>query len=131
MLGLAFYFSAGSTDDAIKKMSISVEALRVSGSPHAWRELAYRCLQGRVSMFCGSIAALQAAVMFLLDGYEDSLELDALLVTAISGSRRLGLHRLGEANLKLEASIPNTLPSDGSQFTMSPVIRTEIGVRIW
>jgi hypothetical protein len=134
VLGLAFYFPAGSSDNATKKTSSTVEALRVSGSPQAWRELAYRCLQGRVSMFCGSIAGLQAAVMFLLDGYEDFLELDALLVTAISGARKLGLHRLGEANLKLEASISDTLPSDGLHFTMPPVervIRTEIGVRIW
>ncbi|KAJ5132351.1 hypothetical protein N7448_006509, partial [Penicillium atrosanguineum] len=131
VLGLAFYFSTGLTDEATERMNTSVAAIRASDSPRVWRELASRCLQGRVSMFCGSIASLQAAIMFLLDGYEDSVELDALLVTAISGARKLNLHRLGDVKLNLANSMRDTLPGNGSSFALSPVIRTEIGVRIW
>ncbi|KAJ5684251.1 C6 transcription factor [Penicillium maclennaniae] len=107
VLGLAFYFSTGLSDEATARMTTSVAAIRASDSPHLWRQLSSRCLQGRVFMYCGSIASLQAAVMFLLDGYEDSLELDALLVTAISGARKLQLHRLGDADLNLAASLPD------------------------
>lgn len=131
VLGLAFYFSPGLTDEATERITASVAAIRASDTPHVWRKLASRCLQGRVAIFCGSIASLQAVVMFLLDGYEDSLELDALLVTAVSGARKLNLHRLGDAKVNLATSIPDIVPGTGFSSAMSPVIRTEIGVRIW
>lgn len=69
--------------------------------------------------------------MFLLDGQEGSLALDAILVTAISGAQKLGLHRLGDSTL--EASEPPASPSeDGSSVSAEALhIRTEIGVRIW
>lgn len=93
--------------------------------------LASRCLHGRVSFFCGSIASLQAAIMLLLDGQEGALALDAVLVTAISGAQKLGLHRLGDS--RLEASEPPASPSedDSSVSTEALHIRTEIGIRIW
>ncbi|RAK95978.1 putative C6 transcription factor [Aspergillus ibericus CBS 121593] len=89
-----------------------------------WRSLALRCLQGSMSLFVGSIASLQAAVMLLLDGQEDPAALDVILVSAISGARRLGLHFLGEAKL----AVPQ---GAGSKFAMESHIRTEIGIRIW
>lgn len=90
-----------------------------------------RCLQGEGSLFCGSIPSLQAVIMLLLDGQEGPLALDAILVTAISGAQKLGLHRLGDA--RLEASImPMPCSEDGSSVSTDPPrIRTEIGVRIW
>jgi len=64
--------------------------------------------------------------MLLLDGQVGSLALDAVLVTAISGAQKLGLHRLGDANLEATPS------EDGSSTTTEPPsIRTEIGIRIW
>ena len=69
--------------------------------------------------------------MLLLDGQEGSWALDGVLVTAISGAQKLGLHRLGDA--RLEAS---TSPTSSSEHGLStslepPYIRTEIGIRIW
>ena len=77
------------------------------------------------------MASLQAAIMLLLDGREDSLALDAILVTAIAGAQRLGLHQLGDA--RLEASVsPTSSSKDGlSTWAESSLIRTEVGVRIW
>lgn len=90
-----------------------------------------RCIQGGVSLFCGSIASLQASIMLLLDGQEGSLALDAILVTAISGAQKLGLHRLGDARLEASTS-PTSSSEDGSSTsTEPPRIRTEIGIRIW
>lgn len=69
--------------------------------------------------------------MLLLNGQEESLALDAVLVTAISGAQKLGLHRLGEAKLKPFA-FPALSVNDRSSTLMDiPHIRTEIGVRIW
>ena len=69
--------------------------------------------------------------MLLLDGEEDTLALDAILVTAIAGAQRLGLHRLGDAVLEVsEPSIP--LSGNTSQMLAElPQIRTEVGIRIW
>lgn len=103
-----------------------MQEIRATGAQsQAWRALALRCLQGDVSLFCGSITSLQAAVMVLLDAQESSLALDSILVTAISGAQRLGLHRLGEVKLRdIELSV--VVPDE-----LSPHIRTEIGIRIW
>lgn len=69
--------------------------------------------------------------MLLLDGQEGSLARDAILVTAISGAQKLGLHRLGDARLEAPAS-PTSFFEDGSSAsTEPPHIRTEICVRIW
>lgn len=69
--------------------------------------------------------------MLLLDGQERPLELDAILVTAISGAQKLGLHRLGDAKLEALAS-PTSSSEDGSLTSAEPPrIRTEIGIRIW
>ncbi len=69
--------------------------------------------------------------MLLLDGQEGSFALDAILVTAISGAQKLGLHRLGDAKLETSAS-SMFAPEDGpSTSTELPHIRTEIGIRIW
>ncbi|KAL8835901.1 MAG: hypothetical protein Q9170_003128 [Blastenia crenularia] len=112
-------------------LTLRVEELRSSGAhSKTWRSLALRCLRGGVSLFCGSIASLQAANMLLLDGQEATLELDAILVTAISGAQKLGLHRLGDA--KLEASESPAPSRDGSSILADPPrIRTEMGIRIW
>lgn len=71
--------------------------------------------------------------MLLLDGHEGSLALDAILVTAISGAQKLGLHRLGDAKLQASAlPIAHSSPDNGSSsLTEPPRIRTEIGIRIW
>ena len=77
------------------------------------------------------MASLQAAIMLLLDGQEESFVLDAILVTAIAGAQRLGLHQLGDVSL--EASAPPTPSSedDVSTWIESSLIRTETGVRVW
>ncbi|EAW25557.1 putative C6 transcription factor [Aspergillus fischeri NRRL 181] len=69
--------------------------------------------------------------MLLLDGQENSLALDAVLVTAISGARKLGLHRLG--GIKLDASASHLAPlENGTSALVEPGhIRTELGIRIW
>ena len=69
--------------------------------------------------------------MLLLDGQEESLALDAILVTAISGAQKLGLHRLGDA--KFEASTPllSSIRLSSPRLAESSQVRTEIGVRIW
>jgi hypothetical protein len=70
------------------------------------------------------MASLQAALMLLLDGQNDGLELDSLLVAAISGAQKLHLHRLGDVKLD-----PLTIsPGD---VDMPSHIRTELGIRIW
>ena len=107
-----------------------MEELRASDAlSKTWKSLALRCLQGEVSLIGGSIAALQAATMLLLDAQEGSLALDAILVTAISGAQKLGLHRLGDA--RLEPSASPTSPSEGGSSTSMepPHIRTETGIR--
>ena len=69
--------------------------------------------------------------MLLLDGQEGSLALDAILVTAISGAQKLGLHLLGEAKLEASAS-PTSFSANGSSMaTEPPYVRVELGVRIW
>ena len=65
-------------------------------------------------------------IMLLLDGQQDKLALDAILVTAISGAQRLGLHRLSDVKL-----VPSRLVIDASTVSMEPHVRTEIAVRIW
>lgn len=127
MLGLAFHPTPSILGVQLTQFSFRVEQLRASDEPAStWRSLAVRCLQGGISLFCGSISSLQAAIMLLLDTKVTLLELDAVLVTAISGARKLGLHRLG--NITLEAS-----PSldYGSATAESPHIRTEVAIRIW
>ena len=69
--------------------------------------------------------------MLLLDGQEESLALDAILVTGISGAQKLGLHRMGDAKLKVSPS-PASSSENGSSTSTEPAnIRTEIGIRIW
>lgn len=77
-----------------------------------------------MGIFCASIASLQAALMLLLDGQNDSLELDTLLVTAISGAQKLGLHQLGDVKL-------DSLATSSGDADVPAHIRTELGIRIW
>ena len=126
-LALAFHPTPSLLGWSSTPLSLRVEELRASNiHSKTWRSLALRCLQGHISLFCGSIASLQAAVMLLLDGQEES-SLDAILVAAISGAQKLGLHRLGDARLN-----PSMTPTSAhTTFTEPPYIRTEIGIRIW
>ncbi|KAJ5211870.1 uncharacterized protein N7498_003516 [Penicillium cinerascens] len=128
LLGLAFHPTPSLLGWTLTPLTCSVEQLRASDEPAAtWRTLAVRCLHGGTSLFCGSIPSLQAAVMLLLDAKDSSLALDAVLVTAISGARKLGLHRLGHITL-------DALPVVGDDFsatTEPPHIRTEIAIRLW
>ncbi|MCJ1402928.1 hypothetical protein MMC11_006149 [Xylographa trunciseda] len=132
VLALAFHPTPSLLCWSPTPLTFRVEELRASDvHSKTWRSLALRCLRGGVSLFCGSTASLKAAIMLLLDGQEGSLALDAILVTAISGAQRLGLHRLGDARLEAPAS-PTSSPEDGSPTsTEPPHIRTEIGIRIW
>lgn len=68
--------------------------------------------------------------MLLLDGQGELLDLDSLLVGAISGARKLGLHRLGKAKLDLSASLPS-MTSRKSSPEIPQYMRTEIGIRVW
>lgn len=111
--------------------TLRIEEVRASDLySKKWRSLALRCLRGNVSLFCGSIASLQAAIMLLLDGQDGALELDAILVTAISGAQKLGLHRLGDAKLDASAS-PSTSQNGVSNPMETLRVRTELGIRIW
>ena len=132
MLALAFHPTPSLLDWAPTPLTLRVEELRAPDVySKTWRSLALRCLQGEVSLFCGSIAGLQTAIMLLLDGQEGSLMLDVILVTAISGAQKLGLHRVGDTKLEVSAS-PIPASQDGpSTWTEAPHIRTEIGIRIW
>ncbi|KAI2791843.1 hypothetical protein POX_c04722 [Penicillium oxalicum] len=132
VLGLAFHPTPSVLGWAPTPSAMRVEELRASDiRSKTWRSLSLRCLQDGVSLFCGSITGLQAAVMLLLDGQESSLALDAILVTAISGARKLGLHRLGDFKLNPSASSPTPL-GNGTPEPVEPLyIRTEVGVRIW
>lgn len=149
MLALAFHPTPALLGWSHTPLTLRVEELRAMDThSKTWSSLALRCLQGEASLFCGSIASLQAAVMLLLYGQEESLALDAILVTAISGAQKLGLHRLGDAKLEpftsltmssenssLKSTEPLSLTTsseDGSlTSTEPPYIRTEISVRIW
>lgn len=71
-----------------------------------------------MSIFGGSLASLQASLMLLIDGKDRSLELDSLLAGAISGAQKLGLHNLGELDLKRSGHIGDR-------------VRSEVGIRIW
>ena len=132
VLALAFHPTPSLLGWAPTPLTLRVEELRASGVySKTWRSLALRCIQGEMSLFCGSIAGLQTAIMLLLDGQQGSLALDVILVTAISGAQKLGLHRLGDIRLEASAS-PILAPQDGSStWTEAPHIRIEIGIRIW
>lgn len=129
VLSLAFHPAPNILGWSPTPLNLRVEELRATDTASAtWRTLALRCLQGRMSIFCGSIASLQAAVMLLVDSQEGPLELDSVLVTAISGAQKLGLHQLGDAKLEIPASaISHTGPAQG----IPTHVRTELGVRIW
>lgn len=132
MLALAFHPTPSLLGWVPTPLTLRVEELRASDlHSKTWRSLALRCLQQRVSLFCGSIASLQVAIMLLLDGQEGSLALDGLLVTAISGAQKLGLHQLGDARLEVSPSPNPSLEGDLSTSMQPPHIRTEIGIRIW
>ncbi|MCJ1475045.1 hypothetical protein MMC13_003705 [Lambiella insularis] len=132
VLALAFHPTPSLLGWSPTPLTFRVEELRASDvHSKTWRSLALRCVQGGVSLFCGSIAVLQAAIMLLLDGQEGSLALDAILVTAISGAQKLGLHRLGDARLEASASPTSASEDSSSTSTEPPHIRTEIGIRIW
>ncbi|KAJ5986101.1 hypothetical protein N7451_010466 [Penicillium sp. IBT 35674x] len=125
VLGLAFHPKPNILGWSPTDMNERVEVLRSSNFYSSiWRSLALRCLRGRMGIFCASIAGLQAALMLLLDGHNDSLELDSLLVTAISGAQKLGLHQLGDARL-------NSLTTSSGDADVPAHIRTELGIRIW
>ncbi|PYH84644.1 hypothetical protein BO82DRAFT_8984 [Aspergillus uvarum CBS 121591] len=133
VLGLAFHPTPSILGWSSTPLALRVEELRSSElRAKTWRALGLRCLQDGVSFFCGSIAGLQAAVMLLLDGQEGSLALDAVLVTAISGARRLGLHRLGDIKLLHASASYSARPENGTTTPAEPPhIRVELGVRIW
>ena len=69
--------------------------------------------------------------MLLLHGQEEPSGLDAILVTAISGAQRLGLHRLCYAKLKVPAPLRSSVDHCFSSGQNLPLVRTEIGTRIW
>ncbi|KAJ5263199.1 hypothetical protein N7478_010804 [Penicillium angulare] len=126
VLGLAFHPTPSLIGFQSTPQTSRVEQLRASEeSTSTWRFLGLRCLRGSISVFCGSIASLQAAVMLLLDAKESSIELDALIVTAIAGARKLGLHQLGNAALN------DSSPSNDGPAIVESRIRTEIAIRIW
>lgn len=131
VLGLTFHPVPSLQGWTPTATTLRIEDLRTTDlHTKTWRALALRCLYGGASFFCGSIAGLQSALTLLLDGQEGSLALDSVLVTAISGAQKLGLHRLGEAILEPSAAVTASL-NEGPSVGMAPHIRTEIGVRIW
>lgn len=128
MLGLEFHPTMDIIGWSPTPLSIKVEELRYSGIRKTWKSLALQCLQGRMTLFCGSIASLQAVVILLLEGRERSLELDSLLAAAISGARRMGLHNLGDMKINISEA-PSS--AEYSSIEMSSNVRVEIGIRIW
>ncbi|KAJ5491656.1 hypothetical protein N7539_003223 [Penicillium diatomitis] len=132
VLGLAFHPTPSMLGWTPTPSAMRVEELRASDMrSQAWRSLSLRCLQDGISLFCGSITGLQAAIMLLLDGQEGSLALDAVLVTAISGARKLGLHRLGDIKLDASASHSPLMGNGSSEPAEPSYLRTEVGIRIW
>lgn len=131
MLGLAFHPSPSLPGWVSTYWTRRVEELRTTDSLfRTLRSLAIRCLQSQVSIFYGSIASLQAAIMVLLDRHEETHVLDAILVSAISGAQKLGLHRLGDAKVAcVESECPSATNPPPS--TNPALVRTEVGVRIW
>lgn len=127
-LGLAFHPSPKISGWFASQEALQVEQIRCSDQYNRgkdWGTLAQRCIKGGLVPFTGSIASLQVCIMILLDGGEDRANLENILVCAISGARRLGLHNLGKAELK---------PKEGERLAsliMPSHIRTEVGVRIW
>lgn len=85
-----------------------------------------RCLQGGIPLFCGSVFSLQAAILLLLEAKETSLELYAVLATAIVGARRLKMDRLGNPGLT-----PSAFSAHVPEAAELHHIRTEIAIRIW
>ena len=69
--------------------------------------------------------------MLLLDGQQGSMALDAILVTAISGAQKLGLHRLGDARLDVYQSNTSSMENGTSALMGMSFVRLEVGVRIW
>ncbi|KAL6717692.1 hypothetical protein ACLMJK_005607 [Lecanora helva] len=133
VLGLAFHPTPSLLEWSPTPVNLRVEELRVSSTAYSntWRSLALRCIRGDITLFCGSIAALQAAVMLLLDGQGLPTVQEAILVTAIFGAQKLGLHRLGKADLQADAS-PSYVSGDKQSIKGElPHVRTEIGLRIW
>ena len=112
-------------------LTLRVKELRASDAQsEMWRSLALRRLQGKCSLFCGSITGFQCAIMSLHDGQEESSALGAILVTAIAGVQILGLHRSGDAELVAFAS--SSSPQGGSSTLMGLYYeRTETRARIW
>ena len=114
MLELAFHPSPSLHGWVSTPLTCRVEELRATDSLfRTLRSLAIPRLQAKVTIFSGSVASLQAAVMLLLDKHEETHFLDAILVTAISGAQRLGLHRLGDAKLPC---IESTSPSQQHHY---------------
>ncbi|MCJ1438108.1 hypothetical protein MMC27_007495 [Xylographa pallens] len=132
VLALAFHPTPSLLGWSSTPLTLRVQELRALNIyPKTWRSLASQCLHGGVTLFCGSIASLQAAIMLLLDGQEGSLALDAILVTAISGAHRLGLHQLGNARLEGSVSPTPFSEDDPPTSTEQSNVRIEIGIRIW
>lgn len=132
VLALAFHPTPSLLGWAPTPLTLRVEELRASNvHSRTWKSLALRCIQGEVSLFSGSIAGLQTAIMLLLEGQEEPSTLDVILVTAISGAQKLGLHRLGDRRLEASTSPISKFQDESSKSTEATHIRTEIGVRIW
>ncbi|KAL9097280.1 MAG: hypothetical protein Q9165_000707 [Trypethelium subeluteriae] len=94
-------------------------------------ELRAVALADTISLDILACHLLAAIVMLLLDGQEGSLALDAILVTAISGAQKLGLHQLGDARLQV-SGLPSSSSEIGSVKLMGPShVRTEVGIRVW
>lgn len=83
-----------------------------------WYALAKKCLKVESSFELTSVAALQAACLFLFRGKETVAWSRMLLGVAVSSAQDFGLHRLGEARRK-------------TGMDVNDFIRLETGVRIW
>ncbi|EPQ28721.1 uncharacterized protein PFL1_03525 [Pseudozyma flocculosa PF-1] len=120
-LGMRFYpWRGGLFVDAQRPEFIATDALKNRGDDISlkWYQLAKRALAADRSFSLGSLKAVQAALLMILDGRDAPSYLRMLLRISIQTALDMGLHRLGDAMPK-----PNDVGED--------LVRIETGVRIW
>lgn len=120
-LGMRFYpWKGGMFVDETSPEFIAVNALKNRGDDISlqWLNLAKRTLAADRTFSLGSLAAIQTALLMILDGRDSLTYLRMLLCISIQTALDMGLHRLGDA-------MPS--PKNPEQ----DIVHLETGVRIW
>ncbi|KAN0063165.1 hypothetical protein ACQY0O_004329 [Thecaphora frezii] len=120
-LGMRFYpWRNAVAVDPTRPEFIATDALKNRGDDisQQWYDLAKRSLAVERSFSLGSLKAVQAALLMILDGRDSPMYLRMLLRISIQTALDMGLHRLGSAMPQ-----PNDVGED--------LVTIETGVRIW